>query len=227
MTDERPQILAQTNFLKHRHSLEKMELKDRFAYIFQNNLWGSPESHSGLGSTLLETEVLRREIPLMLSEIGARSILDVPCGDFRWMSEVNLRECSYIGADIVEALVASNNERFGSDTRRFLQLDLTADTLPHADLVLIRDCLVHLSYRNIMRALENVKRSGATWLLTTNFLRIESNRDIADGDWRPLNFELAPFCFPKPHRVIVENCVEADGAFDDKSLCLWRVGEIL
>jgi hypothetical protein len=78
-----------------------------------------------------------------------------------------------------------------------------------------------------MRALENVKRSGATWLLTTNFLRIESNRDIADGDWRPLNFELAPFCFPKPHRVIVENCVEADGAFDDKSLCLWRVGEIL
>ena len=226
MTDQRPQVLAQKNFLEHRERLEQLDLEDRFAYIFENNLWGSPESHSGIGSTLLETAVLRREIPLVLNEIGARSILDLPCGDFCWMSQVDLSQCSYIGADIVEALIASNGRKFGSATRRFLRLDITTDLLPHADVVLTRDCLVHLSYANIGRALENVKRSGATWLLATNFLRIEVNLDIADGDWRPLNFQLAPFCFPAPHRTIIEGCVEADGAFDDKSLCLWRVADI-
>ena len=90
-------------------------------------------------------------------------------------------------------------------------------------MVLCRDCLVHLSYQNIWRALANILASGAQWLLMTNFLRIESNRDIEDGDWRPLNFELPPFALPPPERAIVENCAEAAGAYDDKALCLWRV----
>jgi hypothetical protein len=226
MTDERPQVIAQANFLKHQDSLEKMSLRDRFEYIFENNLWSSEESRSGLGSTLLETDTLRTDIPAVLNEIQARSLLDLPCGDFRWMSEVDLGGVSYTGADIVEALVVANTQKFASESRRFLSLDLTSDILPRADVVLCRDCLVHLSYANICRALENVKHSGAKWLLMTNFVRIESNRDIEDGDWRPLNFEHAPFLLPPPHRTIVENCAEAGGAFDDKSLCLWLVADL-
>jgi hypothetical protein len=226
MTDQRPQVVAQRNFLKHRDSLERLNLKDRFEYIFEKNLWSSEESRSGLGSTLLETDTLRREIPVLLREIEARSLLDIPCGDFRWMSEVDLDGLSYTGADIVEFLVAANTQQFASESRRFLGLDLTTDNLPYADVVLCRDCLVHLSYANIFLAFENVKRSDAKWLLMTNFLRLESNIDIVDGDWRPLNFELAPFVLPLPHRSIVENCVEAGGAFNDKSLCLWRVDDL-
>ena len=67
-----------------------------------------------------------------------------------------------------------------------------------------------------------MKRSGATFLLMTHFLQLESNRDIEDGDWRPLNFQKAPFFFPAPVRTIVEHCTEADGAYADKSLSLWR-----
>jgi len=111
-------------------------------------------------------------------------------------------------------------------SQRFLQLDLTVDPLPTADLVLCRDCLVHLSYANIHGAIENVKRSGAKWILMTDFLQIETNTDIADGDWRPLNFTRPPFNFPIPHLTIVENCHEAGGAFDDKSLGLWRVADL-
>ena len=226
MSDSRPQVLAQKNFLQHRDRLETMELKHRFAYIFENNLWGSDESHSGLGSTLRETAALRREIPALLREIGVHSVLDIPCGDFRWMNEMDMEGIRYVGADIVEAIVAKNRQKFDCQTRRFVGLDLTCDQLPSCDVVLSRDCLVHLSYQNIGRALKNVKRSGTNWLLMTNFLRIETNREIADGDWRPLNFELAPFGFPKPERTIVEGCVECDGAFDDKALCLWPIADI-
>src|SRR5438105_7007368 len=221
MSDQRPQVLAQKNFRKHRDHMRELDLKGRFSYIFDNNVWGSEDSNSGLGSSLLETQVLRREIPIVLSKIKAQSILDIPSGDFHWMSEVALGPVSYTGADIVEAIVTRNRKEFSSNRRQFLQLDVTTDPLPHADLILCRDCLVHLSYANIARALANMKRSGAPWILTTHFLRINSNTDIEDGDWRPLNFTRLPFSFPEPNHVIEENCMEAGGAFQDKCLALW------
>jgi 2-polyprenyl-3-methyl-5-hydroxy-6-metoxy-1,4-benzoquinol methylase len=225
MSEERPQIIAQKRFLEHKNELEQLDLKGRFDYIFDTNLWGDDQSRSGVGSTLPETETLRREIPLLLRDLGARSLLDIPCGDFGWLSLTELG-VDYTGADIVEALVAQNTSRYASEQRRFLRLDLTADPLPQADVVLCRDCLVHLRYANIRRALDNVKRSGAQYFLTTSFPEVKSNRDIEDGDWRPLNFQLAPFCFPAPARTIVENCIEAGGAYRDKSLCLWPVAEL-
>jgi hypothetical protein len=168
---------------------------------------------------------LRREIPALLHDLGARSLLDIPCGDFGWLSLTELG-VDYTGADIVEALVAQNTSRYASEIRRFVRLDLTSDPLPQADVVLCRDCLVHLSYTNIRRALANVKRSGAQYLLGTSFPEAKSNRDIEDGDWRLLNFQLAPFFFPPPARTIVENCIEAGGAYRDKSLCLWPIAEL-
>jgi hypothetical protein len=225
MSEERPQIIAQKRFLEHKNELERLDLKGRFDYIFDTNLWGDDHSRSGVGSTLPETEAFRREIPLLLRDLGARSLLDVPCGDFGWLSLTELG-VDYIGADIVEALVAQNTSRYASEQRRFVRLDLTADPLPQADVVLCRDCLVHLSYANIRRALDNVKRSGAKYLLVTSFPEAKSNRDIEDGDWRLLNFQLAPFCFPAPTRTIIENCIEAGGAYRDKSLCLWPVADL-
>jgi hypothetical protein len=225
MSEDRPQIIAQKRFLEHEDELKPLDLKSRFEYIFDTNLWGDDHSRSGVGSTLAETETLRREIPLLLKEVGARTLLDIPCGDFGWLSLTDLG-VEYVGADIVEALVEQNTSRYASETRRFVRLDLTTDPLPPADVVLCRDCLVHLSYANIRRALDNVKRSGAKYLLVTSFPEAASNRDIEDGDWRLLNFQLAPFCFPAPVRTIVENCIEADGAYRDKSLCLWPVDDL-
>jgi hypothetical protein len=94
------------------------------------------------------------------------------------------------------------------------------------DLVLCRDCLVHLSFANIHHAIANLKRSGTCWLLTTTFPDASANRDIDDGDWRVLNLQYAPFLFPAPLAVINEGCTEAGGDYADKSLALWRVGDL-
>lgn len=225
ISEERPQIIAQKRFLEHKNVLERLDLQGRFDCIFETNPWGDDHSRSGVGSTLPETETLRREIPALLHDLGARSLLDIPCGDFGWLSLTELG-VDHTGADIVEALVAQNTARYGSANRRFVRLDLTADPLPPADVVLCRDCLVHLSYANIRRALANVRRSGAKYFLTTSFPGAKSNRDIEDGDWRPLNFQVAPFNLPAPARTIVENCIEAGGAYRDKSLCLWPAVEL-
>ena len=81
-------------------------------------------------------------------------------------------------------------------------------------------------HRDVFKALINVCRSNTAYLLTTTFASRRENRDIATGQWRPLNLELQPFCLPKPLEMINEECTEGADAYIDKSLALWRIEDI-
>lgn len=183
------------------------------------------ESLSGPGSTLAQTMELRQRLPLLLQHIGARTLLDAPCGDFNWMKHTVLGLDRYIGVDILETLVVRNREYHASPSRQFELRDIIRECLPQADVILCRDCLVHFSFEDIRQTLSNFRRSGARFLLTTTFPRVEINADIETGSWRTLNFELAPFHFPKPLAVINEKCTEGQGRYSDKSLGLWLLSE--
>ncbi|WP_250125377.1 class I SAM-dependent methyltransferase [Chroococcidiopsis sp. CCMEE 29] len=226
-TRVRPPVIAHQHFQEQKEQMRGLNLEGIFTTIYQTNLWGGEESRSGSGSALIQTERLRVALPKLLTELRAMSLLDIPCGDFGWMSQVDLK-VDYIGADIVAELVARNNTRYATvgSPRRFLQLDLTRDDLPRMDVVLCRDCLVHLSYPNIFQALANVRRSGAGYLLTTTFIEHDRNQDIEDGDWRLLNLQRPPFDLPQPLTLIVEECTEEQGAYADKALGLWRVADL-
>jgi hypothetical protein len=222
----RTPALAHVNFEAAAEQFRGLGLEDAFARIYATNLWGADASRSGLGSDADSTRVLRAALPDVLRAVAARSLLDAPCGDFGWLSHVDLGPVDYIGADIVPALVERNTSLFADARRRFVHLDLTRDPLPAADVVLCRDCLVHLSFDNVQRVLDNIQRSGASFLLTTTFTDHETNEDIVDGDWRILNLERPPFNLPPPMAVIVEGCVEGAGDYADKSLGLWRMEDL-
>jgi hypothetical protein len=127
----------------------------------------------------------------------------------------------YIGGDIVRELIDSNKKRFpGVD---FRQIDLMNDRLPKVDLILCRDCLVHLPLPDGSKAIDNFYKSGARWLLSTTFTKHSENIDIAPGKWRPLNLQLPPFNLPKPVEIIFEGCEEQHRCYADKALGLWRL----
>jgi 2-polyprenyl-3-methyl-5-hydroxy-6-metoxy-1,4-benzoquinol methylase len=153
-----------------------------FRRIFQENSWGNNESVSGEGSNLERTAVVRSVLPALLARHGVRSILDAPCGDFFWMKELALDGIAYTGIDIVPEIIARNVDLYASPQRVFKLGDLVEDALPAADLILCRDCLVHFTYAETRRALDNFCRSGATWLLTTTFTGPRENREITTGD---------------------------------------------
>ena len=204
----------------------KMSLSDVFAKVYNTNYWGGSDSCSGAGSDLMQTAEIRKRLPDVFSRFGIRSMLDIPCGDFHWMKEVDL-DLEYIGADIVEELIRSNRQAFGGARRRFVVLDITNDSLPAVDLVLCRDLLVHFSYQDAFAALGNLRRSGSRYLLTTTFTGRSRNFDIpTTGKWRPLNLQLEPFCFCEPVLLINENCTEGDRSWSDKSLGLWSISEL-
>lgn len=201
-------------------------LERAFNTIYDTNGFNGKESVSGPGSDLKQTESLRETLPALFRELKIRTLLDAPCGDYYWMKEASLDLDAYIGGDIVPALVEKNNKLFGNEKRSFRAVDITCDTLPKVDAIFCRDCLVHLPLFDIQAALENFKKSGATWLLTTTFTARKTNPDITAGQWRPINLQVPPFNWPAPERVIDEKCTEitADGGtYEDKVIGVWRL----
>ena len=204
-----------------------INLKDKFNKIYLNNTFGGDKSHSGAGSDLVQTAVIRSELPKLIKELNVKTFIDAPCGDWFWMKETELQVENYIGIDIVEKLVGINNQQFGRSSRSFLCLNIAEDELPKADLIFCRDRLVHLNYDDIYKVIANFKRSQSCYLLTTTFTDRGKNVDLTGKIWRTLNLQLAPFNFPHPLMLINENCTEIDGRFSDKCLGLWRLDDLL
>jgi methyltransferase family protein len=221
---DRPPVLAHQRFVDDRGSFGDLNLSQRFQRIHDTNLWGAPESTSGLGSELDATAVLRAELPRLFKQLGVTSLLDAPCGDAGWINRVELG-VRYAGIDIVPSLIETLEARAAAGEIRgeYHLADITADPLPRCDAILCRDCLVHLSFANIERAVANFRRSGAVWLIATTFPEWRTNADCEDGDWRALNFERAPFDWGPPLELLNENCLEAGGGWRDKSLGVWRL----
>lgn len=210
---------------KKRVSFKDKTPKETFTFIHDTNFWSGTDSVSGGGSDLHHTQILIQELTDLFKEKGFQTVLDIPCGDFVWMQYVDLKNVKYTGGDIVDELIANNISKFGDRSSiKFKVLDLLTDKLPDADVLINRDCLVHLSYQDVFKALRNIQASGCSYLLTTTFPNHEENIDITTGDWRVLNLEKAPFNFPKPILLIHEGFKHAD--FGDKSLGLWRISDL-
>lgn len=194
-----------------------------FGEIFRHNAWGDAESVSGPGSTRARGAAFSAELIALLHGLDVQVLLDAPCGDFNWIAPVADAVPRYVGVDVVPELVAANERRHASARRRFACADLARDPLPRADVILCRDCLVHFADRDVWRAIENFRRSGARYLLTTTFVARGRNPGIRTGGWQPLDLEAPPFGFPRPLALVDERCEHTDGRFRDKRLALWAL----
>ena len=201
------------------------QLQHTFTSIYNTVGWHSTESISGLGSELIQTKELIRELPLLFSKYNIKSVLDIPCGDFNWMQHTDKTSIKYIGADIVEDLIVQNKTKH--PTIDFRHLDITNSDLPEVDLILARDVFVHMTYDTIISALENIIRSGAKYLLTTSFTGLSENTNMpADGGWRCINLLTPPFKF-RPIYLINEDCTEGeDNKHNDKCLVLFDISRL-
>jgi hypothetical protein len=209
-----------------RFKLANASTEKIFTFKIRQRRKGGCESLSGSGSTLLQTRVIIRKLPPLFRKLKVKRILDIPCGDFHWMSRVNLEGVDYIGADIVKELIQNNKVKYEREKVNFKHLNLVSDKLPKVDLILCRDCLPHFCFEDIFRALINISYSEAKYLLTTTHTSTKENHDIYTGQFRPLNLEIPPFSFSTPLRIINEECTQNNGAFRDKSLGLWRIEEV-
>jgi len=196
-----------------------------FNLIYKKNYWKGKDSISGIGSSEQQTQIVRRELDKIIQREDVQSILDLPCGDFFWMSKINLKDVNYIGGDIVNELIEINNKKFARSGLTFKKINIVEDELPSMDLIFCRDCLVHFSFEDIFAALENICNSGSKYLLTTTFTERDTNENILTGLWRPLNLLKPPFNFPSPIFLFNEKCTE-EGNYYDKSMGFWKIDDL-
>jgi SAM-dependent methyltransferase len=192
--------------------------KSRFEYMYRTGYWvqGQDGPLSGWGSSLEATRTIRDELPKLLVELGAKRLLDLGCGDFTWMRQVDL-PCPYVGVDIVPEVIAANQREFGNETREFLVLDACEQALPAADVILCREVLFHLSFRDMEKLFANVRRSGARYFIATTNMSVSINLDIPSGEHSDRNLSIAPLNLGPPERTLW------DGAVAQRVLGVWKL----
>ena len=204
----------------------KSSIEDRFTQIYRLNYWGNGESVSGGGSTVSNTENLRRALPNLFEAYSIHSVFDAPCGDFNWMNLViKDMEISYIGGDIVLPLIESNKIKFENRKTRFIQIDLTQHCFPSADLMICRDCLFHLSFFDTKAVIDNFVKSNIDYLLTTTYVNREgfSNHDIQTGYFRRIDLFSEPYNFPREAKFRISDWSPPD---PEREMCLWSREQI-
>lgn len=198
-------------------------IAERFHAIYATGHWTVGKSGvplSGEGSTLEATAELRRSLPAVLDRLGARTLLDVGCGDFFWMRTLDL-PCDYIGVDVVRPVIEANLRDFGDARRRFLALDAIRDPLPPADVVLCREVLFHLSFAEARALLGNIVAGGCDWVMLTTDGGTLFNADIVAGGARLLNLEIAPFRLGRPDHEIDEGT-----SYRGRRIGVWRADRL-
>jgi len=188
-------------FIK-RKSYEKMltleNSKDKFSEIYKNNLWASSESLSGEGSEVAYTEPLRKWLVSNILKLKVKDFVDAPCGDYNWMKLVTPKvDINYIGLDIVDIVISRNNKKYRSPKVDFRIANICEDVLPACDMIMVRDCLFHLSNDDINNFLNNLARTDYKYLLTTTHKvgREFKNSNIITGAFRIIDLFSEPFNF--------------------------------
>jgi len=200
-------------------------MKDIFTEIYNSNLWENPETVSGDGSTVANTITTNEKIVEWTSKFGS-NVVDIPCGDFNFMRLIAPNFKKYIGIDIVDELMENNKSKYNFSNCEFLSgnvvnFDYASLNMAQPDIIIIKDCFIHLSNKNIFDALKNLTRSNIKYLVANNYVGSKNENGDVDGGSRPINLSYPPFSLPASIDTIF-----CDKDWKNKQLSIWRISDI-
>ena len=91
-----------------------------------------------------------------------------------------------------------------------------------ADMIIVRDLLVHLDTSDILKCLANIKRNDFEYIAITNYPTLKSqHKDKLLGDkWRPINLSMEPFSLIDPDYNLDDTSMIQDHD-KEKYLSVW------
>jgi len=141
-----------------------MDYSDIFAEIYRNRRWGRRGPASGEGSRRDAAVPFTHYLSGFLAgRPEVRKILDLGCGDLsQWPSEI-FKNHLYTGIDLVPNVMKDQISQLKTLDSNLLPGNFLELNLPAADLVIIKDVLIHLPFSDFQRTIN--KLSEYQWIL--------------------------------------------------------------
>jgi SAM-dependent methyltransferase len=160
-----------------------------FTEVYRRDVW---QGGSGRGSTPDNTLEYRDALQTLLRmSPDIKRVVDLGCGDWAFSRLVDWSGVDYLGVDAVDDVVQANRRAFG-ERARFRTVDITGESLPDGDLVILKDVLQHWPTEEILRFLPRLRRYRYA-LITNCAYGDDLNTDIAMTGYRPLDLREPPF----------------------------------
>ena len=169
-------------------------LGEVFQEIYDQKIWAREADDvrftSGPGSAAAITrEYEDFVVGLIEWRDDIRTIVDIGCGDFQVGGRILARlesmgrRVGYVGCDIAANVVAYNQKQFGREGVSFQCLDVSSDSPPKGDIVLIREVFQHLSNDTVLAALERLRNVFREAVITESLFMpcARPNVDIVSG----------------------------------------------
>jgi 2-polyprenyl-3-methyl-5-hydroxy-6-metoxy-1,4-benzoquinol methylase len=182
-----------------------LDVSETFTKIYRDRKWDvEPTANfrfdSGPGSVGAAADQYTVWIQELISKHNIRSAVDLGCGDFQIGARIAPMLDSYLGLDVVEELLQINRQSSPTNaTFRFH--DATLQTIPSADVILVRQVLQHLSNAEITQVMAHIPTNTRVVITESRPLNLNArpNIDISHGPHTRLplgsyvDLESAPF----------------------------------
>lgn len=163
---------------------DRAPLPEAFDAIYRDRVWaGESEMLSGPGSYGPPATRYAAFVREFIARTGARSLVDVGCGDFNVGRQIAPALERYIGVDVSRTIIERNRALGAPAHCRFEVADACTDPLPGADIITVRQVFQHLTNVEIALALVNIEAADPRYVLVTEHLpapaRMKApNRDL-------------------------------------------------
>jgi len=169
-------------------------MKKAFEKIYDEDLWQSGQGvGSGEGSAPDGTAEYREFLQEFLRNKQIRSVLDLGCGDWQSSRLIDWTGIDYLGLDVVETVIDRNNKHFATEHIKFSLEDISNCRLQPSDLLIVKDVLQHWPNRDILNFLPRIRDFKYCLLINCAFQTGMQNRDILQGQFRPVDLTKPPF----------------------------------
>lgn len=167
------------------------ETKEIFENIYKNNYWNGG---SGPGSRLEYNTEYMKILQRLFVDLDIKSIVDIGCGDWQFSRYLNFGKINYIGLDVVEDVVKTNNKLFGKTNIQFKNIDIIQNIglIENTDLIILKDVVQHWPTKTIIKVVNELRIKTKYILLTNCCHQQTAMDDILIGEWRPLSHAMYP-----------------------------------
>lgn len=169
-----------------------------FSSIYERGEWGVDEQkkgNSGTGSDPQNAKMYLAFLNNYLREHQIKSVVDLGCGDWRIGKEVCWDGIQYIGIDVVGSVIEQNSKEYASANISFVKADGSDYSLPKADLLICKDVLQHLPFKDIKNIIKQFSKFKHCIIVNDvdPITLTCSNINIPRGHYRPLDLTKPPF----------------------------------